>query len=192
MNLLHLLKLKSETLEDPTEWDFIDKLVIAPSLPEKKTETKSVFQKVFNDVIRQINAYNRLEDLKNFCERKAKDLLYGYSTVDSVQGQTLILEFKTCTELQKNGTRVVKRQRFYVHRSFIEARIKEIITNPKVANRTLENSTSERKFRVRFSLIKDKLPISVPQSVDKIVFVLPLSGRHETFLRFLNNFEDVS
>lgn len=27
---------------------------------------------------------------------------------------------------------------------------------------------------------------------DKIVFVLPLSGRYETFLRFLNNFEDVS
>ena len=27
---------------------------------------------------------------------------------------------------------------------------------------------------------------------DKIVFVLPLSGRYEIFLRFLNNFEDVS
>ena len=27
---------------------------------------------------------------------------------------------------------------------------------------------------------------------DKIIFVLPLSGRYETFLRFLNNFEDVS
>lgn len=26
---------------------------------------------------------------------------------------------------------------------------------------------------------------------DKIVFVLPLSGRYEIFLRFLNNFEDV-
>jgi hypothetical protein len=26
----------------------------------------------------------------------------------------------------------------------------------------------------------------------KIVFVLPLAGRYETFLRFLNNFEDVS
>lgn len=30
------------------------------------------------------------------------------------------------------------------------------------------------------------------QECDKIVFVLPLSGRYETFLRFLNNFEDVS
>lgn len=27
---------------------------------------------------------------------------------------------------------------------------------------------------------------------NKIVFVLPLSGRYEVFLRFLNNFEDVS
>jgi hypothetical protein len=27
---------------------------------------------------------------------------------------------------------------------------------------------------------------------DKVIFVLPLSGRYETFLRFLNNFEDVS
>ena len=30
------------------------------------------------------------------------------------------------------------------------------------------------------------------EDFDKIVFVLPLSGRYETFLRFLNNFEDVS
>lgn len=29
-------------------------------------------------------------------------------------------------------------------------------------------------------------------NTDKIIFVLPLSGRYETFLRFLNNFEDVS
>lgn len=29
-------------------------------------------------------------------------------------------------------------------------------------------------------------------SIDKIVFILPLSGRYEIFLRFLNNFEDVS
>lgn len=27
---------------------------------------------------------------------------------------------------------------------------------------------------------------------DKIVFIMPLSGRYETFLRFLSNFEDVS
>lgn len=31
----------------------------------------------------------------------------------------------------------------------------------------------------------------IPEA-DKIVFVLPLSGRYETMLRFLNNFEDVS
>lgn len=33
---------------------------------------------------------------------------------------------------------------------------------------------------------------SIKADVDKIVFILPLSGRYETFLRFLNNFEDVS
>lgn len=32
----------------------------------------------------------------------------------------------------------------------------------------------------------------VTKENDKIVMVLPLSGRYETFLRFLNNFEDVS
>jgi hypothetical protein len=32
----------------------------------------------------------------------------------------------------------------------------------------------------------------VRSDVAKIVFVLPLAGRYETFLRFLNNFEDVS
>lgn len=34
-------------------------------------------------------------------------------------------------------------------------------------------------------------PTRTKKTDDKIVFVLPLSGRHEIFLRFLNNFEDV-
>lgn len=32
----------------------------------------------------------------------------------------------------------------------------------------------------------------VGSPTSKIVFVLPLSGRYETFLRFLNNYEEVS
>lgn len=34
-------------------------------------------------------------------------------------------------------------------------------------------------------------PKALEAKSDKIVFILPLSGRYETFLRFLNNFEDV-
>lgn len=33
---------------------------------------------------------------------------------------------------------------------------------------------------------------AVKSDTEKIIFILPLSGRYETFLRFLNNFEDVS
>lgn len=39
---------------------------------------------------------------------------------------------------------------------------------------------------------KKSLKFTNTASSDKIIFVLPLSGRYETFLRFLNNFEDVS
>lgn len=38
---------------------------------------------------------------------------------------------------------------------------------------------------------KPKMPTESTNS-DRIIFILPLAGRYETFLRFLNNFEDVS
>lgn len=54
-----------------------------------------------------------------------------------------------------------------------------------------------RLFNQKINEINDlysgsKISKSAKAESDKIVFVLPLSGRYETFLRFLNNFEDVS
>lgn len=48
------------------------------------------------------------------------------------------------------------------------------------------------EFNGLYSALRRPKSLPVRADVDKIVFVLPLSGRYETFLRFLNNFEDVS
>lgn len=48
--------------------------------------------------------------------------------------------------------------------------------------------------KLKFNDIYSGIPVSPQQSPEneKIVFIMPLSGRYETFLRFLNNFEEVS
>lgn len=67
----------------------------------------------------------------------------------------------------------------------------------------MQSNTSVYKFTDKMrSIFNDKLnkfselyaPKKEPEltTSDKIIFVLPLSGRYEIFLRFLNNFEDVS
>lgn len=50
------------------------------------------------------------------------------------------------------------------------------------------------KINDLYSGVKKPKEIETEESEadSKIVFVLPLSGRYEIFLRFLNNFEDVS
>jgi hypothetical protein len=69
-----------------------------------------------------------------------------------------------------------------------------------------QNNSSVLKFTDKMkSLFNEKLnkisDLYAPESkksmpplsdADKIVLVLPLSGRYETFLRFLSNYEDVS
>lgn len=48
------------------------------------------------------------------------------------------------------------------------------------------------EFNDFYSGLKKPRAMATNSYTDKIIFILPLSGRYETFLRFLNNFEDVS
>lgn len=71
---------------------------------------------------------------------------------------------------------------------------------PVQSNATLNRFTDKMKslFNEKLNNFNDlysgirKTRSTTKTDADKIIFVLPLSGRYETFLRFLNNFEDVS
>lgn len=67
------------------------------------------------------------------------------------------------------------------------------------SNATANRFTDKMKslFNEKINEINDlyafsRKPKSTSSDCDKIFFVLPLAARYETFLRFLNNFEDVS
>lgn len=65
------------------------------------------------------------------------------------------------------------------------------------SNATLNRFTDKMKslFNEKFNDLysgSKKPQLSKNADKTKVIFVLPLSGRYETFLRFLNNFEDVS
>lgn len=48
------------------------------------------------------------------------------------------------------------------------------------------------EFNDMYAGVQKPKALQTKSDFDKIVFILPLSGRYETFLRFLNNFEDVN
>lgn len=67
------------------------------------------------------------------------------------------------------------------------------------SNMTINRFTDKMRslFNVKLNEFNDlysgaRSPKESISKDDKIVFILPLAGRYETFLRFLNNFEDVS
>lgn len=71
---------------------------------------------------------------------------------------------------------------------------------PGVSNHSTVKFTEKVKSMFKMNKINElysnalkrpKSQVGKREVPDKIVFVLPLSGRYEIFLRFLNNFEDV-
>lgn len=58
--------------------------------------------------------------------------------------------------------------------------------------KSLFNEKIINEFNGLYSGLSKPKVLPTKSDSDKIIFVLPLSGRYETFLRFLNNFEDVS
>jgi hypothetical protein len=73
---------------------------------------------------------------------------------------------------------------------------------PPLGNSKLNQISDKMKYYLNSGLEKLSDTLSIPAmdrfqndiDVDrsKIVFILPLAGRYETLLRFLNNYEDVS
>ena len=145
---------------------------------------------MIKSLVIRINKYYRHNDRNEKCKVHLKDVVYVYSTENSLLGQTLILNVRTCAS---KSIVYKKPQRFFAQRSFIEMRIKEIVVVSKNnANRPGTKIALDLKF------VSNKFFDSVLNSTstvshsDNIVVILPLSSRFETFLMFLNNFEDVS
>ena len=188
--LLELQQFQPEQLDDLINWDLFEGRLYSLDFDSEPKRTLLFFSSMIKSLVTRINKNYRHNDRSGNCKAQRKDVVYVYSTENSLLGQTLILNVRTCAS---KSIVYKKPQRFFAQRSFIEMRIKEIVVvSEKNVNRPGTKITLDLKFVSNSFLASYFNSTSTVSHSDKIVVILPLSDRFETFLMFLNNFEDVS
>ncbi|KAG5681987.1 hypothetical protein PVAND_011386 [Polypedilum vanderplanki] len=169
--------------------------------PKRKFEAsiKEGLEDVIREIMENINVYSRQRGRVI----EYREILYGYSRVNSIHGHDLILDLLLVYKKYRGKKMTVPvRKHLYIQRSFTETRFREITNDINNDVETQYNSSGLKFTDKMKSLFNEKLnkisDLYAPETrrlpssdADKIVFILPLSGRYEIFLRFLSNFEDV-
>ncbi|XP_058815020.1 chondroitin sulfate synthase 1 isoform X2 [Topomyia yanbarensis] len=215
-NILDLNRHRPSHLDEVIEWDFIAKSLYSGMHPNPKRKIESSLKEGLNDVVREI-----MEHINNFSRQRGRviefrELLYGYMRVNSLYGQDLILDLLLVYKKYRGKKMTVPvRRHLYIQRSFTDIRIREITGGvapayavtldhrlPGEVTRPWNNSTGLDRMRSilnsGWEKLSDTFAISSPLMFemqppkDRIVFIIPLAGRSETFMRFLRNFEEVA
>lgn len=200
-----LNRYKPSTTDDIIEWDFIAKSIYSAMHTNPKRKIESSLREGLEDVIREV-----MEIINNFSRQRGRviefrELLYGYTRVNPLYGQDLILDLLLIYKKYRGKKMTVPvRRHLYIQRSFTEVRIREIKNNGDSFD--IDDSIYNRipgqvmkiwnsgigKLSETFSMGPTDGQNGVrTKNNTHIIFVLPLSGRFETFLRFVNNYEKV-
>lgn len=150
-----------------------------------------------------------MDNINNYSRQRGRviefrELLYGYHRVNTLHGQDLILDLLLIYKKYRGKKMTVPvRRHLYIQRSFTEIQIREMTDESNISTqkqstkldtvKKMWNSGLEKlsdTFAIRGGGEKNSGEIS-NAAKSKIVFILPISGRFETFLRFLNNYEEV-
>ena len=124
---LELQQFIHKRLEDLVNWDLFECQIYSPYDGVKQRGVGSFYNSVIKTLVKRINKHYH-DDEK--CEVNQNHVVYVYSTVDSILGQTLILNVGSCASKFRTNK---KQKQFYAQRSFIEIRIKEITRKPAVS-----------------------------------------------------------
>lgn len=122
-----------DSLEEVIEWDFLAKSVYSGSHTNPKRKMESSLREGLDDVIREI-----MENINNYSRQRGRlieyrDLLYGYSRVNSMYGHDLVLDLLLVYKKYRGKKMTVPvRKHLYIQRSFTETRIREITNNPEI------------------------------------------------------------
>ncbi|XP_058064132.1 chondroitin sulfate synthase 1 [Anopheles bellator] len=184
---------RPRTLDELLEWDFIAKSLYSAMHPNPKRRIESSTKEGLSDVIREI-----MEHINNFSRQRGRmiefrELLYGYTRVNSLYGQDLILDLLLVYKKYRGKKMTVPvRRHLYIQRSFTEIQVREV-TADRISHR-MKSLLSGGLGRLTALGGAGNTALDTSRGCDhsRIVFVLPLSGRTETFGRFLRNYEEVA
>ncbi|XP_049531022.1 chondroitin sulfate synthase 1 isoform X2 [Anopheles darlingi] len=217
-NVLDLNRHRPRTLDELIQWDFIAKSLYSSQHPNPKRRMESSIKEGLSDVIREIMEHINNFSRQRGRMIEFRELLYGYMRVNSMYGQDLILDLLLVYKKYRGKKMTVPvRRHLYIQRSFTEIRVREItaqimpsqasvnqaehVSSVGITKQPRDPATSFDRISHRVKTLFNELErltdsigsnLKEKENKDRVVFILPLSGRSETFKRFLRNFEEVA
>ncbi|XP_059616322.1 chondroitin sulfate synthase 1 [Phlebotomus argentipes] len=198
-----LTKRYPNTSGELIEWNFIAKHIYSATHFNPKRKIESSVKEGLEDIIREI-----MDNINNYSRQRGRviefrDILYAYSRLNTLYGQDFILDMLLIYKKYRGKKMTVPvRRHLYIQRAFTDIQIRETsvfginITTEKGAYKEFTGrvkkfwNTGIEKLSNTFTLnTNDKS--AVEKILPNIIFILPLSGRLNTFKRFLRNYEQV-
>lgn len=189
-----LNKYTPKRTDDLIDWTFIARSLYSADHSNPKRKIDSISKEGLEDTITEV-----MENINNFSRQRGRviefsELLYGYNRVNPLYGEDSILDLLLIYKKYRGKKMTVKvRRHLYVQRSFTGTFIKEF--EEDIYNQTYKTESLKSLFQTHFERLSKTLTnpgISSDTSKSKIVFILPIAGRIETFKRFLKTYENVS
>ncbi|KAF7281659.1 hypothetical protein GWI33_004458 [Rhynchophorus ferrugineus] len=189
-----IMRYQPSKIENVLEWELISKTLYSHRDLNPRRRIGSSIKEGLNDVTREI-----MELINSFSKQRGrvidfKEILYGYWRLDPLHGVDLILDLLLVYKKYRGHKMTVQvRRHAYVQQSFTGVFIREATNSPPKELMNYDDNLLNHFI----SRLSNNFPpfIGFPQSHNQsktvINFLLPLSGRYETFVRFLKMYEDV-
>ncbi|XP_060526080.1 chondroitin sulfate synthase 1 isoform X2 [Cylas formicarius] len=179
-------------LGDVLEWELISKTLYSHRDLNPRKRIGSSLKEGLGDVIREI-----MEQINSYSKQRGrvidfKEILYGYWRLDPVHGADLILDLLLVYKKYRGHKMTVQvRRHAYVQQTFTGIFVREATP----AGTETSASKDDGIVHQIISKLSDNLaPLSrrpARPAAPVINLLLPLSGRHDTFVRFLDRYVGV-
>lgn len=194
----------TKTSEIPN-WTFVARSLYSTDNANPKRKMDSATREGLEEAINEI-----MENINNFSRQRGRviefrELLYGYSRLNTLYGQDIILDLLLIYKKYRGKKMTVPvRRHLYLQRSFTGIFVKEF--GEDLYEAAMEKDKNHMQYlssKVKnmlstgFEKISNSIPLpglsgSSNSKKDKIVFALAISGRFEAYSRFLETYEEVA
>ncbi|KAI5722967.1 hypothetical protein M8J76_016297 [Diaphorina citri] len=197
----YLLGKEPGLLKPPLElipWNFVSRSIYSPGNLNPRKKLESHIKEGLDDVIREV-----MENLNTFSRERGRmiefqELLYGYYRENPLHGADYILDLLLVYKKYRGRKMTVPvRKHAYVQQQFTGLEIREMVedlasTELRPPSTSAEETAAVNSDDVIYdTMARNQGRRSKRQKKTVINFIMGLSGRVDTFHRFIDNFERV-
>ncbi|KAF6207578.1 hypothetical protein GE061_016025 [Apolygus lucorum] len=209
-----LTKFRPINYSELLTWDFLQRSIYSPSKFNPRMKIGSSLQEGLEDVVREVMDMINMYSKQRGRVIDFKEILYGYTRYDPLHGVDYILDMLLVYKKYRGRKMTVPvRRHAYLQQQYTGVTIREIhlekespsdINNTDSSSLTvgiknvLGKSINKLSRNLPALLFSPHSPLALSHTEsyesinDKTInFILPLSGRFDTFRRFVQNFETV-